>query len=327
MKLKQCGRFGLIAALLSAAVALGARMSWGQDSSRVCVSRGERVLLPPSVLAPSWVYPEGKLDYFVVEGLLDKAVASLTGETSVRTAWSQLFRPSDRVGVQIDVPTLPVHQALIEAVIRRLTRAGVSTSNIIIYAGDENALFYAGFDLRHDGDGVQVMGSDSEGFRGGLSRIVLDYCTAIINLSRLRVDPQIGMSGALANCLAAVPHVERERLRRAPETLAAAAARATLRRKLRLHIMDALQPAYEPSASSAALPTTWVYGGVLASYDPVAMDIVGREILLEKLRETDPQATELQPPVTYLEPACERYHLGQCDRAKIEIVTIGPESG
>jgi len=296
---------------------------WGQDRSRVCVARAQSILLPESTFAPSWVYPEGKIDYFAVEGLLDQAMASLTGETTVTGAWSQLFRPNDRVGVQLDVGVLPVHQALIEAVIRRLTHAGVSPGNIIIYAGEESALFYAGFDLRQDSDGVRVMGTDAEGFRGGLSRIVLDYCTAIINLARLRVDPQIGVSGALANCLAAVPHVERQRLQRAPENLAAAAARPTLRRKTKLHILDALRPAYQASQPSEP-PQTWLYRGVLVAYDPVALDAVGREILLEKHQEANEGACQLESPVTYLQPASERYRLGQSDRAKITVVTSGP---
>ena len=109
------GRMGRVAALLAAGMMLCASASWGQESSRVCVARADRVVFPDSVFTPSWVYPEGKIDYFVVEALLDQAVGSLTGESSVRTAWSQLFRPNDRVGVQIDVGALPVHQALIEA--------------------------------------------------------------------------------------------------------------------------------------------------------------------------------------------------------------------
>ncbi len=296
---------------------------WAQDSSRVCLARTEQLVLPDNVFAPSWVYPEGKIDFVAVEALLDQAMTSLTGKSSVRAVWSEHFRPNDRVGIQLDVGALTVHQALLEAVIRRLVRAGVSPGNIIIYAGEESALFKAGFALHSDGDGVKVMGTDSEGYRGGLSRIVLDYCTAIINVARLRVDPQIGMSGALANCLAVVPHVERERLRRAPEDLAAAAARPTLRRKTRLHILDALRPGCE-AGEPGRPPKTWVYGGLLVSCDPVALDAVGRDILVERLRESDQDARALDQPVTYLQPASERYRLGNHDLAKIEVVATGP---
>lgn len=295
---------------------------WAQEASRVCMARAETILLPDSVFAPSWVYPEGKIDYSAVERLLDQAMMALTGESAVRGAWSQLFRPNDRVGIQLDVGALPVHQALLEAVMRRLARAGVSTSNIIVYAGEESALFNAGYALRRGGDGVQVMGTDAEGFRGGLSRIVLDYCTAIINLARLRVDPQVGMCGVLANSLAAVPHVERARLQRSPQDLAAAAARATLRRNTKLCILDALRPGHMAGEEDGS-PETWLYRGVLVSYDPVALDAVGRSILLDKFRETNQDVSELQPPVAYLKPASERYRLGQHDLAKIEVVTTG----
>jgi len=90
--------------------------------------------------------------------------------------------------------------------------------------------------------------------------------------------------------------------------------------------MDALRPGYAPGRQGEP-PDTWLYGGLLVSYDPVALDSAGRDILLEKLREANPEAAQLDPPVTYLDPACQRYHLGECDPAKIEVVTIGPDSG
>lgn len=293
------------------------------ELSRVCVARAQTIMLPESVLTPKWLYPDGKLDYSVVERLLDQAMMSLTGKSEVKDMWTTYFGSTDTVGIQLDVAPLPVHDALLEAVLRRLSKAGVPLRNIIIYSGEELALFRAGFDLAGTGAGARVMGTDGQGFRNGLSRVLLDYCTAVIDLSRLRVDPQIGMSGVLANALATVPYEERVRLRADPENLAQAASRATVWRITKLHIVDLLQPGYR-APEGAGDYDTWDYGGVMVSEDPVAADTIGRQVLVDKLHEEDPGVTELHPPVRYLQPATERYRLGNSDRARIELSSIGP---
>lgn len=291
------------------------------DAPRVCVARAERILMSESALAPEFIYPHGKIDYDVVAGLLDQAMVSLTGERSGKEAWRSRVSPLDRVGIMLDIAPLPVHRALLEAVTLRLIACGVPRENIIVFAAEESALFRAGFDLNEMPGRVRVMGADSAGYRRGMTRVVLDYCTVIINLSRLRMDSRIGMFGAVANHLAAVPTVERLRLLRHPEELALAA-RGSLKRKTRLQIMDALRPGDLPT--DHAEPETWMYRGVLVSEDPVALDAVGREILLTHLRESNPDAATLTPPVVYLEPAAKRYRLGVADLDAIDLTEIGP---
>jgi hypothetical protein len=292
------------------------------DAPRVCVARAERILMPEHVLAPEFIYPQGKIDYPVVAGLLDQAMMSLTGERSGKEAWCSRVTPLDRVGIMLDIEPLPVHRAILEAVTLRLIACGVPRENIIVFAAEETALFRAGFDLSEVPGRVRVMGADSEGYRRGMTRVVLDYCTVIINLSRLRLDARIGMSGAIANHLAAAPTVERLRLLSHPEELAAVAARGSLKLKTRLHIMDALRPGDLPT--DHAEPETWMYRGVVVSEDPVALDAVARQILLARLRESKPDADALTPPVVYLEPAATRYRLGVADIDAIDLTELGP---
>lgn len=296
----------------------------GADArAHVCVARAENILMPESPLAPPFIYPEGKLDYKVVEKLLDDALLALSPAETPREAWCARFSPTDRVGIQIDVGLLPVHKTLLEAVTLRLIACGVQQSNIIVYAGEETALFRAGFDLSGAPGRIRVMGADSEGYRKGISRIVLDHCSAIINLARLRTDPRVGMSGALTNCLSAVPYEERERLLRTPAELPAAAAIAALKLKTRLHIVDALRPGLGPGVQPDAV-LTWTYGGVMVADDPVALDAIGHQVLLGKLREDHPEITDLDPPMAYLQPAHDRYRLGVADLEDIELTQIGP---
>jgi len=291
--------------------------------ARVCVARAENIFMPDSLLAPPFIYPEGKLDYKVIEKLLDDAMVALSQAPNARAAWCSRFSPTDRVGIQLDVGALPVHKTLLEAVTLRLLACGVEPGNIIVYSGEETSLFRAGFDLSGAPGRVRVMGADAEGYRKGISRIVLDHCSAIINLARLRSDPRLGMFGVLANYVQSIPYEERERLLRTPEQLPSAAALAPLKTKTRLHLMDALRPGLGPGERPETT-TTWVYGGVMVSDDPVALDTIGHAVLLEKLREADASLTDLSPPVVYLEPAQNRYRLGVADPQNIELTRIGP---
>jgi len=327
---KRSARWGAVvaaAALCCAAAApLGRCDPAAPERSAVAVVRAERILVPEGIRAPAFLYPEGRVEYGVVEDLLDQAVMATLGHDRARDAWRALISPGDRVGIQIDVDGIEAHDAVLDVLVRRIADAGVPLRNIIIYAGEETALFRAGFDLSGLAPGATLMASDDLGYRGGLSRIVLDHCTKVISLSRLRVDPDLGMRGALATCLQSVPYAEREHLERDPATLAEAAANSALRRMIVLHIFDALWPIIgHPDGGGD--PETWQFGGVMASTDPVALDVVGREVLLDKLREEDPDRRCLEPPVLYLEPATEVYRLGNSDASLIDVTELWPLGG
>lgn len=292
------------------------------ERSVVAVARAERILVPEGIRAPAWLYPEGRIEQGVVEKLLDAAVKACTGQERTADAWAALISPGDRVGIQIDPEGIEAHDAVLDLLVRRIADAGVPLRNITIYAGEETALFRAGFDLSGRMPGVAVYASDSLGYRGGISRIVLNRCTRIINLARLRVDPRLGMHGAVANCLQAIPYAERLRLQRDPSLLPSAASNAVLRRKIALHVLDALFPIYRYPPTGE--PETWQFGGVLASTDPVALDAVGRQVLLQKLRELDPDVDSLDPPATWLLPASTTYRLGTAELDRIDVVTSWP---
>ncbi len=287
------------------------------EKSTVAVARTDQIMIREGLLAPEWLYPEGRIDYGAIERLLRRAVATSVGTEKASDAWKQLLNPTDRVGIQFDVQGIRPHDALLEALIRQIMDAGVPMRNIVIYAGDEAALYRAGFDLSGRAPGVRVMASDDQGYRHGISRIVLDLCTKIVNLSRLRVDSDLAVYGSLTNCLASVPYVERERTRRDPPHLAEAAGSATLRRKTVLHIVDALQPGYRRTDDGKSFET-WFYRGVLASQDPVAIDVVGRDILNEK-RASVTETTCEPLTVQYLEPA-SRHRLGNSSPDRIEVI-------
>jgi hypothetical protein len=293
----------------------------------VVLSRTDRILIPPGWTSPELLFPRGRIDYRQVVPLLSDAVTEFTGHDDPLTSpWRNIATSNDKVAIQVDLQKPPVAIETINAIIDGLIAAGVSQDNIIVYARSETDLFAAGISVNPTGRGVRTMGSDSEGFRGGLSRIVLDYSTLIINVARLRAHNTLGMTGCVVNHLAAVPHTERLRLIADPAQLPRAAAHPYVRRKTHLHILEAYQPIIQDTGEE--FPPSWEYRGLLMSADPVATDIVGMRILRAKLAQSEPPPdTGHAAPdaaLTYLRAAgSNRFRAGQADPENITIKVLG----
>jgi hypothetical protein len=286
----------------------------------VHVCRSATILVPQGIFAPRILYPEGRVDFDVVERLVDKAMTELTGKPA-EMAWQQFFSPNDTVGLMIETVRYPVQAATVEVIIDRLVGMGVSPARIIVFGGDERDLFTAGFNINREPTGVRVLGAESEGFRGGMSRIVTDYCDGIINLGALRTDPELGMAGCVANTLACVPNVKRVALWQDPATLPEVGAHPALRGKIRLNLLEAYLPLLEMVGQAR---TTWQYKGLLAGTDPVAVDTVGVKIL-QGCRNAHRGADWPLPVVPeYLQAAQEHYRLGQSQQTFIDARIWGP---
>ena len=290
----------------------------------VGLARTDHVYLPDSIFTLKFAYPEGKIDYEVLELLLQRAVTAFSGQQP-NDFWTQKFLPNDRVGLMIDVQNPPVPPIVVEAIIRQLVSARVKPENILIFARDERDLFAAGFSLRQDRPGVKAYGAASLGYRNGVSRILLDMCDKVINVAVLRPHSQLGMTGAVYNHLACVPATVAWQVTAQPHQLGSVAARPLIKQKVGLHFLIALHPFYALPTEAQPKPR-WEYAGLLLGSDPVAVDTVGLKILTAKRTEEGIQPAE--PPIArqYLEAACSEYRLGQADRDKITVVTIGPEA-
>ncbi len=277
-------------------------------------------LWPPSLKA---FYPEGKTDDKKAREALVNALEAMSGGPA-KTWLSATFHPSDRVGIQTDCAWPHVTMLLLDVLIDELVRAGVSPDNIYVFGADEREVYTAGLSVRREGRGVKVMGAESEGFRNGLTRVLLDYCDVIINISRLKVDKRVGLWGCLANYGTMVDVPDRLAAWKEPERLCQLAARPTVRTKLKLQLMDALQPAYDLWEDKQP-PPRWPYGAVVASRDPVAADLFGWKLLEAYRAKTKGQAWPLDPTPTYLIDASAAYHISRATLEELPIVWKGVE--
>lgn len=288
----------------------------------VCVSRAERILVPQGLGAPRLLYPQGRVDINIIEQLLDNGLEGLVGVKGA-AAWRHFVSPLDKVGLLVDVGDYPVLTSTVEILIDCLVGAGVQPDNIRVIGGDERDLFAAGFTIRREGRGVKVQGAASEGYRAGVSRLVTDYCDVLINVASLRVDAELGLAGCVANALSVVPHTERTRLRRDPLRLGSVGALPALRQKQRLCLLEAYLPGYEGAGKERQ---TWEYKGLLLSTDPVAVDVIGRQLLETHRSLVAGAPSPLSPEPAYLTAAQRSFRLGQSDPALITVRLQGQEA-
>jgi Domain of unknown function (DUF362) len=271
-----------------------------------------------------------------VRGLVDAAVAKVTGKGDPGSAWRSLFKSDDVVAIKVNCMAgmLAPSWGVVAAVVEGLKGVGVDPDRVTVYDKEDRDLLGAGYELRHEPPGPLVMGTiggpkppdycprvttrGQTTFR--LSNIVAERTTAIINVPVAKDHVFAGITGALKNHFGSIHNPEDfHYINGCSPAVAEVNLAADLRSKQRLIVGDALRvqydggPSYEPKAIHG-------YGGVFAAIDPVALDSQ-LFALIETLREQNglkPLADEGRP-VRYLEKAAEK-ELGTLDPKQIELI-------
>jgi len=267
-----------------------------------------------------------------LDRMVERGVALLLGEQKAATAWRKLISPDDTVGLKVNClggPRLCTHPALAEAVADNLAAAGIPPEHIIIWDRTDRELLRCGFRLNKAGGGERrCFGTPSfekktirvGGIETRLSTIAARAATASISLPVLKTHTLAGFSGALKNdlgCVANPSDFHPDNCRAAADLCALAA----IAEKRRLVICDALRPLFDKGPTDVPR-YRWNYGALIFATDPVAADIVGRDILLEKRKAfAGGKSWPLSPPAAYLERAIE-LGLGVGAPEKIELIEV-----
>jgi len=262
---------------LGAALGLGAKKQTGpkvRPVTQVVIVRGKGVL-----------DRDGRVNPSLLEKMLDQGMAALSGEKSLEKAWKRYIRPEDAVGLKVSYMMTPTHPELIESIVRRLTRIGVSKC----FAWDRD-------------------------------HKKAEECTALVNVPGMKSHWLSGVAFSIKNYAGAYPrpwnyHAD------SCANLGAIWNYPPLKGKTRLIIVDALRVLYHggPQVDPRYL---WDYQGLILGADPVAVDVVCLNILQRKRNEINPPEWLLSPPPKHIEVADKKFGLGTSDLKKIKIVTV-----
>jgi len=257
--------------------------SSGNKQSRVVLIRDEAI-----------INAEGKVNAAVMQDMLDKAILRLTGKSSVQQAWKGIIHPDDVVGIKTNVwKYLATPPELENAIKMRVMEAGVAEQKIGI--------------------------ND----RGVLSDPVFQKATALINVRPIRTHAWSGVGSLIKNYIMFTPNPASYHGDSCAD-LATLFDLPEVKGKSRLHILVMLTPLFHgvgPHHFNKEF--TWPYKGIIAGFDPVAVDSVGLQIIQAKRRDYFGEDKPLNPPAKHILLADTRHHLGTADPEMIELVKLG----
>jgi hypothetical protein len=297
------------------------------NKSRVVIVRSKRVL-----------NPGGVVDGGVLSAMVRSALLNLTGTASAEKAWGSLFSPRDIVGIKVNAIAgrlLSPTPAWVPILAEGMRAAGVEDKRIILWDRSSRELKEAGFPLNWEQGGIRCFGTDAPGvgydpdlvengsIGGLLSRILTTLTSVQVNLCILKDHNLAGLSGALKNLYGAIHNPNKYHDGHCNPYIADLNALPQIREKFRLTLCDALRVQYH---GGPAFKSQWVenYGGILASFDPVALDFVAWR-LLDEIRKAHGSSSLQQEDRTplYILTAGDRMHrLGKCKESDIEGVEL-----
>ena len=274
----------------------------------------EAVSLTPVVEAVGkQVWENDQLNEDAVSELLDQAMMKLTGRSSAKEAWRDIVLPDDIVGIKINPlagPELSTHPIIVDKIIDGLYGAGVLRKQVIIWDRFEAHLLNAGYPIKQDESDVRTIASDTEGIgyddevfyesekdsitrrenestHSRYSRIVTQQVDVLINVPVLKHHAMAGVSGCLKN-LAFGSVDNTRRFHGKPiycnPAIGEILEHKVLKEKLILNIVDGLVasfdkgPTYHPES-------TWKYGSLFVSTDPVILDVLVLQTVNQKREE------------------------------------------
>lgn len=263
--------------------------------------------------------------------MLDASITGLTGLNDAREAWAALFAPDERIAIKVNAfrnSVIWTHVPLVAAVTDALQEAGVAAEQIVIFDYYTSELQEAGYAVNVDGPGVRCYGTDRDytggwtvrGTRVELSDVLLS-CSALINVPVLKSHMQSGISFALKNHFGTCsnpaglhPSIGR--------SMAELNALGPIQDRTRLVIGDALAACLQYGGSWPFWKADWRGDSILMSFDPVAQDTVGFQLLSAAMAEDgiDTRKAESQA-MPCLEGGAE-LGLGTNDAAQIDLVEV-----
>ena len=278
----------------------------------------------------------GKVSSAQVQKLLDTTIENFFEVSSVTTAWKKIIHPDDIVGIKVNCLAgrgISTSIELVEAIQERLLQVGVQSHHIIVWDRLNSDLERAGYHIYLGKQKPQCYGNNQFGYSSDLfqygsvgsrlSQVILNQCTAIINVPILKDHGIVGVTISLKNFFGAIDNPNKYHDSRGDPYVADVNMIPQIRNKIRLTICDAITPQYE--GGPPYMPQwTWPNNGLLAGKDMVALDQIGWQIIESKRKENGmPPLKEVGREPTYISTAAgKNYNLGTNRSENIDVVNV-----
>jgi len=268
-----------------------------------------------------------------INQMLDASITNLTGLNDATEAWQALFKPTEKIAIKVNAfnnSLIWTHEPLVSAVAAKLQAAGIPAEQIYIY--DSLSVFDdAGYHINQDSPGVRCIAeSDFSGewqVAGRSTRLseTLQNCDALINMPVLKAHMMAGLTFALKNHFGSVA---RPSSLHGPidQCIAELNALAPIKDRTRLIIGDVLEANLRFRNSWPYWEADWRGDSILMSFDPIAHDTVGLQILerLQAENEVSTTAYLRDKATSYLALGAEMgLGTNQADQMDVVDLTLG----
>ncbi|MFH0813163.1 MAG: DUF362 domain-containing protein [Pseudomonadota bacterium] len=283
---------------------------------------------------PNILTPGGRVNKQVTVQAIHKGLIVLTGKNSASLAWRSLFSPNDVVGIKVNGLSgqmMSTHPDLVNAIVEGLRLADVPDEKIIIWDRTSSDLTRAGFIINVRGSGVKCFGTEVVGYDeepeiqesigSCFSRILSTHCTALINVPVLKDHDLAGVTLSLKNFYGAIHNPNKYHDNNCDPYIADLNTHPFIKDKLRLVVCDGIEAQYNGGPSYKPR-WRWNFSGLIMSFDPVAADSVGANIIETKRKENGlPSLEEAKRPPKHIATAAKK-GLGMDDLTKIKVLEL-----
>ncbi len=224
------------------------------------------------------------VDEMNLRDLLGRTIRELTAARSIESGWKMILGDARRIAVkfnQVGADVIGTSTSFARQIVHQLNEAGYPSKEIMLIETPPN--------LRHEletreppvgwGGHLRVADQDDQ-----FARYVLE-ADAIINVALLKTHQIAGMTGCLKNIShGIVRHPGRYHAQACAPFITQIFGHPEVTRRVRLNLLDGLRMVIRngPDAREADIVN---YGGLLAGFDPVAVDQIGLTLLALERRQ------------------------------------------
>jgi len=241
---------------------------------------------------------EGNINKEILEKMVDEGVRTLFQTATPEDAWKKVVKPEDVVGIKSNVSGPPRTPVELEDILKtKIINAGVSSDKVSV---DD---------------------------RGVLRNPIFQNSTALINVRPMRTHHWAGVGSLLKNYIMFSEKPPTWH----PDSCANLAGLWELpivKGKTRLNILVMITPLFHGKGPHHYNKEyTWNYQGLVIGTDPVACDATGLRILKAKRLQYFGNEQPFAVSPHHIQMAQDKYHLGNADENRIELVKLGWEEG
>ncbi len=278
----------------------------------------------------SGVWSGKKLEPKAIRQMLDASITKLTGLNDAQEAWAALFKPTEKIAIKVNAfrnSIIYTHYPLVTAVTDSLVEAGIPAEQIVVFDYRTEELEWAGFTVNKDGPGVRCSGNEmgyTKGFKVNevdtrLSNILLNS-DALINMPVLKVHDMAGISFAMKNHFGTV--LNPYDLHDVAACIPGLNALPEIKDRTRLVIGDVLQASLKVRNSFPYWKADYTGDSILMSFDPLAHDTVGFQMLGQLVTESGEDPKALAGMAKPCLEGAAKAGLGAYDPANFELTEV-----